>query len=223
MITAKRVTKQYTPRHYAVCDLSFSVSKGEMLIVKGHSGAGKSTLLNLIGGLEPLSSGELLVDNIKIHQLSARRIPAYRRRLGIIAQKPLLLANRSVYDNVAIPLILQGLPRLEIIKRIQSTLESVKLLNKASSLAHDLSAGEQQRLSIARAIIHTPSLLLADEPTNHLDNDLAKDIMRLFSSLHQKGTTIVLTTHDDSLIESSLADYPYRILSLTQGQITCTR
>lgn len=223
MITFKGVTKQYAPNHCALIDLNFHISKGEMIFIKGHSGAGKSTILSLIAGLERVCKGEILVDQFKIHKLSTRQTPAYRRRLGIIFQNPLLLNHRCVYDNVAIPLILEGLYNSEISKRVYLTLDRVGLLAKAKLLPTQLSGGEQQRLGIARAIIHKPSILLADEPTGNLDPTLSTDMMDLFTRLNQKGVTVIIATHDNSLLEHTLQYHSCRDIELTQGQISCIR
>lgn len=223
MITFKRVTKKYAPNHSALVDLNFHISKGEMIFIQGHSGAGKSTIINLISGIEPTFEGEILVDEFKIHKLSIRQTPLYRRRLGVIFQNPMLLNSRSVYENVAIPLVLEGLYRSEISKRVHLTLDRVGLLHKAAVLPNKLSGGEQQRLGIARAIVHKPTILLADEPTGNLDSELSTDMMDLFIRLNKTGITILIATHDHTLLQHTLRHQTCRHIDLKQGQITCIR
>lgn len=223
MITFKRVTKKYAPHHHALVGLNFHIPKGEMIFIQGHAGSGKSTLINLISGIEPVCGGEIIVDGLKIHQLPTRQIPLYRRRLGIIFQNPMLLNSRSVYENVAIPLILKGLHKQVILKRVNLTLDSVGLLHKATFLPNRLSGTEQQRLNIARAIVHEPTILLADEPTANLDPELSTNIMNLFSHLNKKGMTILIATHNRSLLQTMLPHQTCRYIDLKQGQITCIR
>lgn len=221
MITFKQVHKNYPPHQPALAHLDFHIEKGEMIFIHGPSGAGKSTLLHLIAGITPPSQGEISVDNLNIHQLSSRQISIYRRRLGLIFQNPMLLESRSVYDNVAIALIIAGFYRSEIPKRVNAALDKVGLLHKATVLPAALSGGEQQRLSIARAIVHKPTILLADEPTKNLDPTLSADIIDLLARFNQDGVTILMVTHDQSYLQSALYNHTSRRMDLLQGQITC--
>lgn len=221
MITFKEVHKNYPPNHPALTDISFHIRKGELIFIQGQSGAGKSTLLNLIAGIEPASQGEIIVDGLNVRQLSTKQMPLYRRRMGFIFQKPMLLNSRSVYDNVAISLIIGGFHRSEIPKRVNTALEKVGLLDKAKALPPTLSGGEQQRLGIARAIVHKPSILLADEPTGNLDPELSTEMMTLFSRFHQAGMTLIIATHDQTLLQNKFNAYTSRYIDLKQGQMTC--
>ena len=221
MITFNQVYKNYPPDNPAITQLSFHIEQGEMIFIQGPSGAGKSTLLNLIAGITPVSQGEITVDNLNIHQLSNRQTALYRRRLGMIFQNPMLLNSRSVYDNVAIPLMVSGFYPSEIPKRVNTALEKVGLLHKAKVLPPTLSGGEQQRLSIARAIVHKPAILLADEPTKNLDPTFSAEIMDLLARFNQDGVTILVATHDQNYLQSRLYTQTSRQMDLQQGQITC--
>ena len=221
MITFTNVCKQYTQaqNQNALTDLNFHIDKGEMVFIQGHSGAGKSTLLKLIARIERISQGEIIVDGVPIHTLTSGQIPFYRRRLGMIFQNPMLLSTHSAYDNVAMPLIIAGFNRLDIAKRVRAALDRVGLLHKEKALPHTLSGGEQQRLGIARAIIHKPSILLADEPTGNLDPELSADIMQLFVRFNQVGVTVVIATHDQTLLKNGLHNNTCRKIELKHGQI----
>jgi cell division transport system ATP-binding protein len=221
MITFDQVHKNYSPHQPAITQLSFHIEAGEMIFIHGPSGAGKSTLLNLIAGITPASQGEIKVDNINIHELSSRQMPLYRRRLGLIFQKPMLLNNRSVYDNVAISLMVSGFYQSDIPKRVNTALEKVGLLHKACVLPCTLSGGEQQRLNIARAIVHKPTILLADEPTKHLDATFSAEVMDILTRFNQAGATVLIATHDKSYLQSGLYPKNSRQMDLQGGQLTC--
>lgn len=213
MIRFQQVSKRYLTGHEALHQVDFHLPKGEMAFLTGHSGAGKSTLIKLILSLEKPSRGEIIIDNKPLSRLSSRQIPELRRSMGVILQNPYLLTSRSVFDNVALPLIIAGYSGDEIKRRSRAALDKVGLLGKERLDPVTLSAGEQQRLSIARAIINKPPLLLADEPTGNLDPILAGEIMQLFEEFNRVGVTVLIATHDLTLV----ATMPYRVMTLRNG------
>lgn len=213
MITFNNVSKHYPNGQEALHQVSFELHAGEMVFLTGHSGAGKSTCLKLIALLEPPSAGEITVAQHQFKKVKRGQVPFIRRQMGIIFQTPQLLFDRSVYANVALPLLITGYRSQDIKKRVQAALDKVGLLQKQKRNPQELSIGEQQRVGIARAVVNKPKILLADEPTGNLDPILSEEIMRLFSAFQQLGTTVLIATHDLALI----ARMPYRILSLQQG------
>jgi cell division transport system ATP-binding protein len=215
MIRFDHVTKRYPERGEALHDLSFELDSGEMAFLTGRSGAGKSTLLKLVGLLERPTRGSVIVNGRDLGTLSRRKIPYYRREVGIIFQDHHLLPDRSVFDNVALPLVVSRMGRPEIARRVRAALDQVGLLDKERVLPAALSGGEQQRVGIARAVVARPSVILADEPTGNLDPDLAREIMQLFRRFHQVGVTLLIATHDVALITAM----PYRTLTLDQGRL----
>jgi cell division transport system ATP-binding protein len=219
VITFNQVNKSYARQPLALNHIQFALNAGEMLFIQGHSGAGKSTLLKLIAALEPIDSGELWVQGENLATLRSRHLPYHRRQLGIILQHPQLLHNYSVFDNVAMPLMIQGYDKLTLQHRVRAALTQVGLLHKAQTKPQWLATGEQQRVGIARAIVHRPNLLLADEPTGNLDPILAQDIMQLFKRFNQVGMTIVIATHDSNLLNT----LPYRKITLQRGEIIADR
>jgi cell division transport system ATP-binding protein len=215
LISFKHVTKKYVRGQVALNNISLTIEKGEMVFLQGHSGAGKTTLLKLIALFESPTRGQIQVANVDLETLTARKIPYYRRRLGFITQNPKLLQNYTVFENVAIPLFISGFHRSEIQRRVQAALDRVGLAGKESMLPTLLSEGERQRVGIARAVVHKPSILLADEPTGNLDPALSKEIMKLFERFHQVGVTVLIASHDTNL----LATMPYRKIHLAHGQL----
>ncbi|MEA3639884.1 MAG: cell division ATP-binding protein FtsE [Lamprobacter sp.] len=215
MIRFEHVNKRYPARGEALKDLSFELAAGEMTFLTGHSGAGKSTLLKLIGLLERPTRGQVIVDGRSLGELPRRRIPFHRRRIGMIFQDHRLLNDRSVYENVALPLAAAGLPNREIGRRVRAALDQVGLLAFERAQPVALSGGEQQRVGIARAIVGRPPIILADEPTGNLDPELAGEIYDLFERFHEVGVTLMIATHDQERI-SRMA---YRILRLHQGRL----
>jgi cell division transport system ATP-binding protein len=201
VINFDNVSKRYPGGHEALSDLSFRVPKGKMTFLTGHSGAGKSTLLKLLAMIERPSRGQIILDGVNLNHISNRRIPYIRRNIGIVFQNHHLLYDRPVFDNVAMPLVILGFRHKEISKRVRAALDQVGLLKKEKSNPITLSGGEQQRVGIARAIVHKPGLLLADEPTGNLDSELSLEIMRLFERFNQVGTTVMIASHDLELIE----------------------
>lgn len=215
MIKFDQVTKRYPGGFEALSQVNFSLQQGEMVFLTGHSGAGKSTLLKLIAMLEMPSSGQVVVNGVRLNQLKKKDIAAYRSSLGITFQSPHLLNDRTVFDNVALPLQIQGLAPPMITKRVHAALDMVGLLNKEKMLPIHLSGGEQQRVGIARAVVHKPAVLLADEPTGNLDPSLSAEIMKLFEQFNQVGVSILIATHDLALI----AAMRHRIVMLKGGRV----
>lgn len=213
MIKFDQVSKRYPGGFEALSQVNFSLQKGEMAFLTGHSGAGKSTLLKLIAMLDLPSSGQIVVNGVRLNQLKKRDIPAYRSSLGITFQSPNLLSDRTVFDNVALPLQIQGMAPVVVAKRVHAALDMVGLLSKEKMLPIHLSAGEQQRVGIARAVVHKPALLLADEPTGNLDPSLSAEIMKFFEQFNQVGVSVLIATHDLALI----AGMKHRIVMLKGG------
>jgi len=215
VIRFEHVTKSYPESGNAISNLSFQVKAGEMAFLTGHSGAGKSTLLRLIGLLERPTRGQVMVNGRNLGSLPRRKIPGHRRNVGMIFQDHRLLADRTVFDNVALPLVVAGLPHKESSRRVRAALDQVGLLRKEKAYPITLSGGEQQRVGIARAVVARPPLLLADEPTGNLDPELSREVMGLFERFHQVGVTILIASHDLALI----ASLPYRTFTLSAGKL----
>lgn len=215
MIRFEGVGKRYATGREALVDASFHVNPGEMVFLTGHSGAGKSTLLKLIAAIERPTRGEVIVGRQKISELARAAVAPFRRHIGMVFQDHKLLYDRPVFDNVALPLVVDGVPRREIDKRVRAALDQVGLLGRETGFPMELSTGEQQRVGIARAVVSRPSILIADEPTGNLDPDLAIDVMGIFQRFHGVGTTVVIATHDVHLIER----FPVRRLHLGQGRV----
>lgn len=215
MIEFKQVSKRYPGGYEALGNVNFTLAKGEMAFLTGHSGAGKSTMLKLIAMLDNPSSGHIMVNGLRLDQLKNRDIAGFRQRLGITFQSPHLLYDKSVFDNVALPLLIQGFSPQAITKRVHAALDRVGLLRLANMLPAHLSGGEQQRIGIARAVVHKPMLLIADEPTGNLDPDLSAEVMALFEQFNQAGVSILIATHDLPLI----ARMKHRIVMLKGGRV----
>ena len=201
MIRLEDVTKRFPSGHDALKNLSLQVDKGEMVFVTGHSGAGKSTLLRLIALIDRPTSGQIIVDGQNTRRVTRRRIPAYRRQIGIVFQDHKLLYDRPVFDNVALPLVIAGVGHREAARKVRAALDQVSLLNKEKQFPETLSSGEQQRVGIARAIVSRPKLLIADEPTGNLDPDLSLEVMRIFRRFNEVGVTLLIASHDIALID----------------------
>ncbi len=215
MIRFDNVNKRYPGGHEALGNVSFHLPRGAMAYLTGHSGAGKSTLLKLIALIERPSRGNVILDGVNLSNVRNSKVPYIRRNIGIIFQNHHLLHDRPVFDNVALPLVIAGYQHREIGKRVRAALDQVGLLNKEKSAPITLSGGEQQRVGIARAIVHKPSLLLADEPTGNLDPDLSLEIMELFERFHQVGVTVLIASHDLDLIKQMGSP----VISLNQGML----
>ena len=216
MIRFDRVSKRYPNGRDALREVSLQVEPGEFVFLTGRSGAGKSSILKLIGLLERPTRGTVTVNGQDTATLPARANPAYRRRLGMVFQDHQLLMDRPVYDNVALPLVVADAPFRDIDKRVRAALDQVGLLEQVRALPSELSVGEQQRVGIARAVVGKPVVLIADEPTGNLDRGLARDVMRLFRRFQEVGVTVVVATHDLSLVE----EFGQRSIHIDDGKVS---
>lgn len=215
MIRFENVSKRYETGYEALSRVDFEILPGEMVFLTGHSGAGKSTLMKMILLMEHPSLGQVHVDGHNLARLSSGQIPYFRRNIGVVFQNHQLLFDRTVYDNVALPLQIAGYAHQEIGKRVRAALDKVDLLDKERSNPTVLSGGEQQRVGIARAVVNKPKLLLADEPTGNLDPELSNEIMTLFRQFNEVGTTVMIATHDLELLKRMNK----RVLGLVQGKL----
>ena len=215
MISCQHVTKAYPGGFTALTDIDFELAQGKMAFLTGHSGAGKSSLLRLIALIERPTRGKMFVNGFDLSKVNGHQLPYFRRSVGVIFQDHRLLMDRTVFDNVALPLIIAGFPHYEIKKRVQAALDKVGLLNKISRFPVALSGGEQQRVGIARAVVNKPALLLADEPTGNLDPIISTDVMKLFAEFNQVGVTVLVASHDVNLIEKM----SYPVFVLEDGQL----
>lgn len=213
MISFNAVNKTYPGGFNALKNISFNLDSGEMAFLTGHSGAGKSTLLKLISVMEKPTSGQILINKQNISHINYNQIPYMRRNIGMIFQNHNLLMDRTVFDNVALPLVIENVGHRETRKRVEAALEKVGLSSKIKCYPHMLSGGEQQRVGIARAIVNKPPIILADEPTGNLDPKLSLDIIRLFEEFNSVGVCVLIATHDLGLI----ARMKYRTLTLKHG------
>ena len=215
MITFDNVNKRYESGQDALVRVSLEIGRGELVFLTGHSGAGKSTLLKLLTAIERPTRGSILVAGQNIGRLRNGQIPYYRRNLGIVFQNHQLLFDRSVFENVALPLAVAGCSRREVGRRVRAALDKVGLLHKERHNPIVLSGGEQQRVGIARAVVNKPAVLVADEPTGNLDPQLSAEIMRLFADFNAVGVTVMVASHDLELI----ARMRQRVLTLQAGQL----
>ena len=215
MLKFDRVFKRYPEGGDALIDISFQLKKGEMVFLTGHSGAGKSTLLKLIAMMERCTRGQLIFEGQNLNRIKEKKIPLVRRQLGLIFQDYKLLHNRTVFDNIALPLVVSGFGYQEIVRRVRAVLEQVGLSGTEKKYPLALSGGEQQRVGIARAVINKPKLILADEPTGNLDPELSDEIMSLFGRFQQVGVTILIASHDYALVEK----FHTRVLHLDHGRL----
>lgn len=215
MLRFDHVTKRYEETGDVLRDVSFELAAGEIAFLSGHSGAGKTTLLKLIPVMERTTRGEIYVEGEKLSTLKERNLPYLRRKVGFVYQDFKLLNDRTVFDNVALPLAVAGYTHLEIKRRVRAALDKVGLLGKEKKFPLALSGGEQQRVSIARAVVNKPPLIIADEPTGNLDFELATEIILLFSEFQQVGVTVLIASHNTMLINQM----QFRELKLNQGQL----
>lgn len=215
MIRLDQVSKRYPGSSDILRGISFTIEQGELVFVMGHSGAGKSTLLKLIAATERPTSGTVLIGNQNVSKLRQAAVPYLRRKFGLVFQDHKLLYDRNCFENVALPLYINGITGSEAAKRIRAALDKVGLLGKEKAMPITLSGGEQQRLAIARAVVSRPSILIADEPTGNLDDNYANEIMSLFYAFQQVGVTVIVATHhvDPAVAEKS------KILRLNQGEL----
>jgi cell division transport system ATP-binding protein len=218
MLKFDRVSKRYPETGDVLRNISFHLQHGEMAFLTGHSGAGKSTLLKLIAVIERSSRGQILLDGHNLNHAKDRQIPYLRRKIGLIFQDYKLLQDRTVFDNVALPLLIAGYGRHEVSRRVRASLDKVGLLGKERKYPLALSGGEQQRVGIARAVVNKPPMILADEPTGNLDPELSAEIMHLFEQFQQVGVTVLIASHDISLI----SQMNHRVLKLDHGQLVAS-
>lgn len=216
MIRFDNVSKRYPGGHEALSNLTLDIDAGELVFVTGHSGAGKSTLLRLIGLIERPTRGQVLVDRRSTRGIGRRALAAYRRDIGMVFQDHKLLFDRTVFDNVALPLVITGMRPRDIGKRVRAALDQVDLLAKEKQRPETLSSGEQQRVGIARAIVARPKIVIADEPTGNLDPELSRGIMTLFERFRDIGVTLLIASHDLSLI----TEMGHRRITLDHGRLT---
>ncbi len=215
MIRFNNVHMQYQTGHLALKNINMHIEQGAMAFIAGRSGAGKSSLLRLIALIERHNRGQIIINGQNLERVRNNRIPYYRRNIGLVFQDHRLLNDRTIFDNVALPLIIAGHGHTEIRKRVSAALDKVGLLKKASAIPMTLSGGEQQRVGIARAVVHRPLLLLADEPTGNLDPALSLDTMKLFEQFNQVGVTVLVASHDMDMIKKMRK----RIITLREGRI----
>lgn len=213
MITFDRVSKRYDEGHDALREISVTIDSDELVFLTGHSGAGKSTLLRLIMLMDRPTRGQVTVDGQNLANIPRRGVPQHRRNIGVVFQNHQLLFDRTVFDNVALPLIIAGYDHRDVGKRVRAALDKVGLLNRERSMPITLSGGEQQRVGIARAVVGKPKILLADEPTGNLDPALSAEIMDLFEEFNQVGVTVLIASHDLVLISR----LRHRIITLRNG------
>ena len=215
MIKFDDVSKKYSGSVEALSRVSFELATGEMAFLTGHSGAGKSTLMKLIILLERASQGQIFVNGVNLKRVSRRHIPMVRRGVGVVFQNHQLLFDRSVYDNVALPLTIAGYAPREVGRRVRAALSKVSLSDKEKQMPSALSGGEQQRVGIARAVVNKPPVLLADEPTGNLDSELSREILEIFRQFNQVGVCVLIATHDLNLVRQGGC----RQLVLNQGKL----
>lgn len=215
LLRFENVSKQFQDGYLALNEVSFELADGEMVFVTGHSGAGKSTVLKLIHLIERPTRGTVIFAERNLTRVSTKQIPFHRRNIGVVYQNHCLLMDRSVAENVALPLRLCGMGRVEIGKRVRVALESLGLFNRMRALPNQLSSGEQQRVAIARATVSNPRLIVADEPTGNLDPTLAAEVMQLFTQLSARGTSLLVVSHDLALLKRMRK----RVLVLDHGRL----
>jgi len=215
MIQFVNVTKRYPETGDVLRNVSFHLRRGEIAFLTGHSGAGKSTLLRLIAAMERCSRGQILLDGQDLSLVRENQLPFIRRKMGFIYQDYKLLYDRTVFDNVALPLVIAGFGHHEIVRRVRAALDKVSLTGKEKKYPLALSGGEQQRVGIARAVVNKPPMIIADEPTGNLDPELSQEIMFLFGQFQQVGVTVLIASHDISLI----TQLNHRVLKLDHGQL----
>ena len=215
MIKFVNVSKRYPETGDVLRNVSFHLRRGEIAFLTGHSGAGKSTLLRLIAAMERCSRGQILLDGQDLESVKENQLPFLRRKMGFIYQDYKLLQDRTVFDNVALPLVIAGYGHQEIVRRVRAALDKVSLTGKEKKFPLALSGGEQQRVGIARAVVNKPPIIIADEPTGNLDPELSEEIMSLFGQFQQVGVTVLIASHDISLI----TQLNHRVLKLDHGQL----
>ncbi len=215
MIEFYHVSKQYVKNQYALNDINLTIEKGEFIFLTGASGAGKSTLLKLAFKEELPSKGQILIDSFNINLIPEKKLFKLRRNIGIVFQDFKLLTRRTIYENIAIPLVIRGERKSVIDKRVHSALSLVGLTHRRNYIPEHVSGGEQQRVAIARAIVGNPKIIIADEPTGNLDTELSIEILKIFERINANGITIIIATHDKNLIKM----FPKRVIRLEKGRL----
>lgn len=215
MIRFDHVFKRYPNGREALSDLTLEIASGEIVFLTGHSGAGKSSLLKLITLIERPTRGQVIVNGQNVNGVSRSKVPAFRRKIGMVFQDHKLLHDRTIFDNVALPLIIAGVGTKEIGKRVRAALDQVGLLGREQSVPLELSTGEQQRVGIARAVVSKPPVLIADEPTGNLDPELSVEVMNIFRRFNEVGVTVLVASHDLYLLEH----FPVRRVRLEGGRV----
>jgi cell division transport system ATP-binding protein len=209
------VYKQYVRDQFALNDVSLSIKKGEFVFLTGASGAGKTTFLKLIFKEEDPSRGQILIDSVNVNLIAPKLLYQLRRSLGIVFQDFRLLENRTLYENIGIPLVVRGERKALVDKKVMNALTLVGLTHRRNYIPTHISGGEQQRVAIARAIVGNPKILIADEPTGNLDTDLSIEIFRIFERINANGITVLIATHDNHLMDL----FPKRVLKLEKGRL----
>lgn len=215
MIQFTNVFMTYPSGNKALQNINLSIEKGEMVYISGRSGAGKSTLLKLINLIDRHARGQIIVNGQNLERITRKRIPIFRRNIGFIFQNHRLLDDRTIFDNVALPLIIAGSNHQEVKRRVQAALDKVDLLSKINSYPMELSGGEQQRIGVARAVVNRPAILIADEPTGNLDPMLSWEMMKLFEQFNQVGVTVLIASHELDMIKHMNK----KIIILNKGRI----
>jgi cell division transport system ATP-binding protein len=215
MIEFYHVSKQYVKNQFALNDINLSIEKGEFIFLTGSSGAGKTTLLKLIFKEELPSKGQILIDSVNINLIPNKRLHKLRRSIGIVFQDFKLLNKRTIYENIAIPLIIRGERKSTLGRRVHSALSLVGLTHRRNYIPEHVSGGEQQRVAIARAIVGNPKIIIADEPTGNLDTELSIEILKIFERINSNGITMIIATHDKNLIKM----FPKRVIRLEKGRL----
>lgn len=216
MISFSHTYKVFANGYQGLRNIDFTIEKGEFVFLSGPSGAGKTTLFRLISGFDRPSSGNVHVLGTNVAELKNNQIPYFRRRIGVVYQDFRLLRDRTVYENVALPLLVRGDRGPQIDRRVREVLEQVGLAFRMGSLPDEISGGEQQRVAIARALIHHPGVLIADEPTGNLDQSLSHEIFKLLEDVNAQGTTVFVATHDPELIRRR----SFRVLKIHDGEVS---
>ena len=215
MIKFDQVHKRYPGNLGALQNITFEINAGELVFVTGPSGAGKSTLLKLITAIEPATLGTIIFENQNLGQVKSTSIPYIRRKFGLVFQDHKLLYDRNCFENIALPLEINGVEINDIRGRVRAALDKVGLLNREKSMPISLSGGEQQRVAIARALVNRPAILMADEPSGNLDPDTTVEIMRLLDQINKAGTTVIMATHDAGIVDQMRK----RVIEITNGSI----